>query len=128
MRSVDLDRVAATFSLWPRVIAAWVFGSARSGLVPPDGDLDIAVLTDAPLSLDELADLRGALQEASRIDQIDLILLEGAGAILRFEAVCGRLLFCRDEQIRAGFASLAAREYEDEMALLAKTLRGVRGT
>jgi hypothetical protein len=33
-----------------------------------------------------------------------------------FEAVSGKLLFCRDWQQMAAFVSLVAREYEDEMA------------
>jgi hypothetical protein len=34
-----------------------------------------------------------------------------------FEAISGRPIYCRDHGRRAEFASLTAREYEDEMAL-----------
>lgn len=42
--------------------------------------------------------------------------LNEANPILRFEAVSGKRLFCRDLSALAEFVSLAAREYEDEMA------------
>jgi hypothetical protein len=35
---------------------------------------------------------------------------------------CGRLLFCRDMPRLAEFVSLAAREYEDEMAFLRRAV------
>jgi hypothetical protein len=45
------------------------------------------------------------------------VVLNDASPILRFEALCGRRICCADENRCAEFASLTAREYEDEMAL-----------
>ena len=63
----------------------------------------------------EWAKLRADLQQALQIEEIDLVTLNGANPILRFEAISGRSLFCRDMGNRAAFVSLAAREYEDEI-------------
>jgi hypothetical protein len=49
-------------------------------------------------------------------DEIDLVALNDASPILRFEAVSDRPVNVTDLERRAAFVSLTAREYEDEMA------------
>ena len=80
-------------------------------------NVDIAVFLESPPSLDEQIELLARLQAALRLEEIDLVILNEANPILRFEAISGRPLFCRDLGRRAEFASLTAREYKDEMAL-----------
>jgi predicted nucleotidyltransferase len=99
------------------VVAAWVFGSAVKGTIQPESDLDIGVLFETTPSLDECAGLRADLQKSLDFDDIDLVILNDTNPILRFEAISGRPIYCRDQGRRAEFASLTAREYEDEMAL-----------
>ncbi len=122
MSTVDWDRLAETLARHPGVTAAWVFGSAQTGHVRPGSDLDVGVLFAWSPSLDELADLRADLQEALAVDAIDLVALNRASAILRFEAVSGRRVFCRDIAALAEFVSLTAREYEDAMAFARRGL------
>jgi len=102
------------------VLAAWHFGSTAQGNYrpgpPQTSDIDIGVLFTRKPSLDELTDLRAALQNALRYDEIDLVVLNNASPILRFEAVSGRAIYTADLEARATFVSLTAREYEDEMA------------
>jgi predicted nucleotidyltransferase len=118
MRSVDWSGTEQIWEAFPDVIAAWAFGSAQAGRVGESSDLDVGVLFALTPSLDELADLRRELQQALQVDDIDLVVLNEASPILRFEVTCGRLLFCRDMARLAEFVSLTAREYEDEMAFL----------
>ena len=122
MCNVNLDQVAYVLACMPKVFAAWVFGSAQEGHIHAGSDLDIGVLFVAPPTLDELADLRADLQDAVQFDNIDLVVLNAASPILRFEAVSGRLLFCRDAARRAAFVSLTAREYEESMAMVQRAL------
>jgi predicted nucleotidyltransferase len=118
MRSVDWSGAEQIWEAFPDVIAAWAFGSAQTGRVGASSDLDVGVLFALSPSLDELADLRRELQQALQVDDIDLVVLNEASPILRFEVTCGRLLLCRDMAKLAEFVSLTAREYEDEMAFL----------
>ena len=104
------------------VLAAWHFGSTAKGRSRPGADVDIGVLFVRKPSLDELTDLRAALQNALNYDDIDLVILNGASPILRFEAVCGRAVYTADLETRATFVSLTAREYEDEMAQYQRAL------
>jgi len=105
------------------VMAAWHFGSTAKGSYRPGADIDIGVLFVRKPSLDELADLRSALQTALNYDDIDLVVLNGASPILRFETVSGRAIYTADLASRATFVSLTAREYEDEMAQWHRALK-----
>ncbi|MGD8750842.1 MAG: nucleotidyltransferase domain-containing protein [Anaerolineales bacterium] len=118
MSGVDWQLAKKVFESNPNVVAAWVFGSAKEGKIRPGGDLDLSVLFDKSPSLDERVELLIQLQRALNIDDVDLVVLNDASPITRFEAVSGRLIFSRDASKQAEFVSLTAREYEDEMALL----------
>ena len=103
-------------------MAAWLFGSGRGGHVRADGDLDLGLLFAGAPSLEVLLELRARLQVALGLEAIDLVPLNGAPAVLRFEALCGQRVRCRNASAVAEFASLAAREYEDEMGQLQAAL------
>jgi len=120
--TIPWENSVAVFEADPNVIAAWLFGSAHKGTMRPDSDIDIGVLFAQKPTLDELLDLSISVQNALGFDDVDLVVLNGASSVLRFEALCGRSLFCRDLEARAGFASLTARQYEESMALYARGL------
>ncbi len=124
LTDADWQALETTLSAFPDLVAAWVFGSAQDGGVRSGGDVDVGVLWRGRPSLDDLATLRMAIQDALQIDAIDLVVLNDASPILRFEAISGRPVFCRDAGQRAIFASLTAREYEDEMAMAMRALAG----
>jgi predicted nucleotidyltransferase len=96
---------------------AWLFGSAQNGEVREGGDVDIGALFNEKPDLEVLALLRTRLQKALEFEDVDLVVLNDASPVLRFEALCGMRIYCQDEERCAEFASLTAREYEDEMAM-----------
>ena len=104
------------------ITGAWLFGSAQNGEIREGGDVDMGVLFDEKPGVDVLALLRARLQKALEFEEVDLVVLNDASPILRFEALCGMRIYCRDEERCAEFASLTAREYEDEMALCERWL------
>lgn len=112
----DTRRLEKCLSADPNVLAAWHFGSSAKGGIRPGADVDIGVLFYHMPSIDELADLRAAIQDALSFDEVDLVVLNEASPVLRFEAVSGRPVYTADPAARATFCSLTAREYEDEMA------------
>lgn len=120
---IPKSRLDELFALHPNVIAAWLFGSAHSGRMRTNSDIDIGVLFAAPPTLDEWLSLHADLQDAFAFEEIDLVILNGKSPILRFEAISGQRLYCRNRQELATFASLTARQYEDSMALLARGLQ-----
>ena len=114
---IDWGQTEAIWQSELNIIAAWAFGSAQTGQVRDGGDVDIGILVETKPSFDELLTLLGRLQELLQFEDIDLVVLNEANPILRFEALSGKSLFCRDLSRRAEFASLTAREYEESMAL-----------
>ncbi len=119
---IDWDRARPVFESLPNVIAAWAFGSVQGGEIREGSDVDIAVLFQTTPSLDERAGLRAELQTNLQFDDIDLLVLNGASPITRFEAVSGRSIYCGDVGARAEFDSLTAREHEDAMAFIQRGL------
>ena len=79
-------------------------------------------MTSLP-SIDEQLELVAKLEAALRIGNVDLVVLNDANPILRFEAISGLAIYCSDMGRRAEFASLTAREYEDEIALWERALK-----
>lgn len=122
-RAIDWDALQPIWRDTPDIVAAWAFGSAQSGELRAGSDADVAVLTKRSLTFDAQMALLGRLQAALQLDEVDLVLLNDANPMLRFEAVSGRRLFVRDPEAMAGFVSLTAREYEDEMAQWERAIR-----
>ncbi|MGD0652433.1 MAG: nucleotidyltransferase domain-containing protein [Verrucomicrobiia bacterium] len=116
MSNVDLRKAQPVFASDDRIVGAWVFGSAQTGELRGEADLDVAVLFRSRPNLDTLCELRARLQETLGVEAIDLVVLNDASPLLAFEALCGRRLYSRDDDACAEFASLTARQYEDEKA------------
>jgi predicted nucleotidyltransferase len=108
------------FTVYSGVIAAWLFGSAYKDRTRPDSDIDVGVLFVAPPTLDEWLALHADLQDSLSFEDVDLVILNGKSPVLRFEAISGLLLYCRNRTEMATFVSLTARQYEDSMALMAR--------
>jgi len=93
------------------------------GLVRPHSDLDLAVYLDPKcLQKGSSFDLLEFYSTAQQVVEdvvgpvrCDLGILNGVEPVYRFEALCGRLLFSRDEDLRASFFSLTCREYEHQL-------------
>lgn len=116
MIELDMRALASAFAVDSRVVLAVLFGSGRDGVVRPGSDVDIGVLLSPAQS--PVGFYRFYQDVATRlegIDDLDLVDLSRADSVLAFEALCGRRLFVRDEDAAAGFASLVARQREDDM-------------
>jgi hypothetical protein len=113
-----VEKALKVFHRHDRVVAVWLFGSAAEERMRVGSDLDLAVLFQEKPPFEVWADLRADLQEALKFEDIDLVTLNEAHPILRFEAVRGKCLYCVDPEAVAAFVSLSAREYEDTMAFL----------
>jgi predicted nucleotidyltransferase len=122
MFSVDFKTLQDVLEPIERVVAACVFGSAQNTTILDGSDLDIGVLFSSVPSLEERIQLREQLQRSLNFEDIDLVVLNEASPITKFEAICGRVILVKDYSWWAQFVSLTAREYEDEMVFLRKGL------
>lgn len=124
-KAIDLQQLTAVLESIRYVEYAMVFGSARDGIVHAGSDVDVAVwLTPAEdAALDRLVEMVGKIEDAFAVP-CDLTVLNTAGAVLRHEALKGRILFVRPdrEDDFAEFYTRTCAEYEDLMAWRARQL------
>lgn len=114
---LDMDALKDAVSGYPNVILAALFGSARDGLVRQGSDVDLGVLLAPPLSAEGFLEFASELGARLRhLPFLDVVDLNHADSILAFEALQGRKILVRDPDAVAAFASLAARQYENDMA------------
>jgi len=96
-----------------RVQLVYLFGSAANSKRPDVRDVDLAILTAPPLSLDEIVRLRADAVAAARLP-IDLVSLNHTSVVLAKEvADTGRCLFARSPDIEVQFATRARSRYWD---------------
>lgn len=113
----DLSLLADVFKKYPRIQAAYLFGSAAGGGMHSESDLDLALAGSSDLraqKLDILADLTRV-----GFNDVDLVILDKTDIVLRFEAVRQNRLLYRAEGFDAGsFYSLTLRQYFDFLPYL----------
>jgi predicted nucleotidyltransferase len=118
-KSIDLQRSTAVLAGIEAIEYALVFGSARDGTIHAGSDLDVAVSlaqTDVR-NINRILEIAGKIEEALVVT-CDLTVLNTAGAVLRHEALKGRVLFIRPgcEDDFSEFYVRTCAEYEDLMA------------
>jgi hypothetical protein len=96
-----------------RVRLVYLFGSAADAKRVACRDVDVAVLTDKPLSTDERLQLRADVASAVHVN-VDLVLLNDAPVVLAYEvAETGRCLYARDPDAEVEFITRARARYWD---------------
>ena len=107
------ERAAGFLARDPRVLLVYVFCSAVAPDRPEARDVDLAVLTNAALSFDDLMRLRADLVDVTRAP-IDLVSLNDASIVLAHEvADSGRCLYARTPEIEVDFVTRARARYWD---------------
>jgi len=107
------ERAAHELARDPRVRLVYLFGSAADVERTTVRDVDLAVLTEPPLSQDELLRMRADLVLATE-PVIDLISLNDAPVVLAWEvADSGRCLYARDADAETEFVTRARTHYWD---------------
>lgn len=66
-------------------MAVWAFGSRTKGTAKPYSDLDLALITHLPMTLEEMADIRDAFGQSDMTVKVDL--LDWAATDPRFQAL-----------------------------------------
>lgn len=100
------------------VLVAYLFGSHAVGRVGPNSDCDIAVLLEPGATRLERGrwqiELIGRLIDYYRSDAIDLVILNDAPPLLRFEVIRVRhVLYNRDDEARVAFEVRTMQEWFD---------------
>jgi hypothetical protein len=100
------------------IMAVYVFGSCAKGTNKKKSDIDIAVLLKDydPNGFSVLSFLSGLEKKIG--SKIDIIVLNRASEVLKFEVRChGKLVFERSEAFRKRFEITGRKTYEDFLYL-----------
>lgn len=114
----DVNKLSAAIEKsCPEIIFAFLYGSAKDGFVKKGSDVDVALfLKHQKPKLKFLSKIIGTIEENIPGPNADVGILNNAEPVYRFEALKGKLLFCRDKEKYLNFFSLTCREYEDQIA------------
>ena len=119
----ELIRVAEALSADPALLLAVAFGSASKGGARPDSDIDIAVLSQGPLTSERREQTIRRIAEATG-RPVDLVDLRSAGvAILRTVLTEGRTLLCRDQRARERLITTMLADVEDFLPLRQRLIK-----
>ena len=100
------------------VQAVYAFGSIVHGGWGAQSDVDLAVLLDRSIDLRQELRLRATVTQTLARDDVDLVILNNAPPLLRFEvAANGHRLFTRDEAFADGFERRSSMTYFDTARL-----------
>lgn len=107
---------AAVREACPEAVFALLHGSARDGQIGPGRDVNVALFLAAGASPSPDLYPRAAEVVRSVLAEADIGILNRAEPIYQFEALKGRLLFCRDREAYLSFFTRTCRRYEEQMA------------
>lgn len=100
------------------LIAVYLFGSVAQGTAGPLSDIDFGVLLPIAFTKEKLYDANDKifLDLANYIssERLDVVVLNLAPLRIQFEVVTtGRLIYSKDDSVRADYESYILRKYED---------------
>jgi predicted nucleotidyltransferase len=107
----------------PEVRFAVLMGSSVSGQVAPHSDVDIAFFTEGKVDMDFYNRVFDVCKDFFPGVRVDIGMLNGCEPVYGFEALKGRLLFCRDRETYLRFFSVTSREYKHQMFHYEKQMR-----
>jgi len=116
----DLENVARMMEGMGKVVLAYIFGSqaAPAGLQGPPRDIDIAVLFSRPLPLREFLRFRANLTRLLKTDSVDLVSLNEASPLLKYEVVAGgKTIYTRNPLLQFRFEMTAISHFMDTQYL-----------
>lgn len=117
MRKINYNFLISIFEKNTNIISVWHFGSSLKNIKNAK-DIDFAILfKDSPL-FEELVNLRIEIQKILNFEDIDILVLNRADIISRFEAIYGLCIYSKNKNFTIEYISQTAREYEYEMSFL----------
>ena len=117
------DSLKAYFAPQSDVVLAYLFGSHATGRAGPLSDVDVAVLLagqpSAHACFDRRLDIIGGLMSLLRTNDVDVLVLNQATLVLRYQVVrSGILVHCADRQAAVGFRVETLNLYFDFKPIL----------
>jgi predicted nucleotidyltransferase len=118
MKQPPLEKLKDTFKNFPEIMAVYLFGSAATGRIHDESDIDLAIVPrDRSLALRRLDILSELAKEG--FCNIDLVILPEDDIVLQYEAIRqNRLIYQKPEFESGTYYSRVIRKYLDFMPYL----------
>ncbi|MBI4826303.1 MAG: nucleotidyltransferase domain-containing protein [Nitrospirae bacterium] len=95
------------------IFLAFVFGSAASGRLTKESDVDIAVLCRRMPDFHEVLNITGEVSEIVN-KEVDVVILNDSSPVIRMQVLKnGRLIKRKDDAIYNNFYVRTVKEYDD---------------
>ena len=113
MNKTDLDRLQSAFKKYPAIKAVYLFGSAASGKMHRESDIDLAVFSDdSSLRKQKLSILTDLAREG--LCNVDLVFPNDDDIVTQYEAVRQNKLVYQTPDFDRGYIySKIVRQYLD---------------
>jgi predicted nucleotidyltransferase len=109
----DIKSLKDVFQRYPAIQAVYVFGSAGSGKMHPESDLDLAIVSRRGALKKKKLQLLTVLSSLGFCD-VDLVFLDTEDIVLKYEAVRqNRLIYAVEDFDRGSMYSKVIRQYLD---------------
>jgi predicted nucleotidyltransferase len=107
------QKITATIKKYlPEVVAVYLFGSVATALENQESDIDIAVLSQKKLNIEQRLELISELVAALHHDKIDLVDLNHAPTVLKFQIIMNeRKIFCSNRHKSEFFEMCVFSDY-----------------
>lgn len=109
----DKKKLKSYFKNRSDVVLAIVFGSHGTEFQRKDSDIDFAVLFDNKISMMEEMKILDELSSILSFENIDLLNLNKAPVIMKFEALGGQIIYERDFNETSDFMEKVFKIYGD---------------
>lgn len=108
----------------PQIWIVYLFGSSLKDKNKSASDIDVAIYTSSDFSWQDYYLLYGELTKALHSDRIDLVWLNRADPILKFEIIKnGKVLYFKEADLLNDFELKAKKNYYDYVIYLNKRRR-----
>ena len=112
MTCLTPDFLIPILGRYPEIGLAFLFGSAASGRMTAESDVDVAVFFEPAPDIDRCEDIREALAKATH-REVDLVILNQASPILRMQVLKNGIPLIKNEKIYEEFFVRTLSEYDD---------------
>jgi len=108
-----VERIMEVFRNKEKVLLAFLFGSAVSGRLLEESDVDVAVLFDHMPEISDILNLKAAVSVATNRD-VDIVLLNDSSPIICMQVLKnGILIRKRDNTAYSNFYVKTVKQYDD---------------
>lgn len=112
--SKKIPELRNLFQRYPEIIAAVLFGSYKTPFFNERSDLDFGLIFDRPVDLKTELTIEAEISELLGIEQIDLINLNKAPLLLKYNAIAsGEIIYESDYEKTSDFLEKVYNEFCD---------------